>query len=108
MDLLFEFIIDLVIEGSIEASKSKRIPKPIRYILLIFLILFFSLIIFIIEFIGLSTLNENKIGGIIIMIFGLLFLILCIYRFKKTYLEKKILGGYNEENNNNFNNNSFN
>ena len=46
MDLLFEFIIDLLVSSSIEGSKSNKIPKPIRYLLLGIVIFFIPSIIY--------------------------------------------------------------
>ena len=88
MDILFEFIIDLLISSSIEGSKSSKIPKPIRYLLLGFVILFFTAVIGLIIFMGVCILKDNLIGGLIIIAFGILMLILSILKFKKIYLEK--------------------
>ena len=78
MDLLFEALFDLILEGSFEASKSKKVPKPIR-ILLIFGFLFY---------LGIIGLSKNLLAGILLIAFGLLFLILSIIKFRKTYLNK--------------------
>lgn len=88
MDILFELIIDLLISSSIEGSKSSKIPKPIRYLLLGFVILFFVAVIGLIIFVGVDILKTNLIGGLIIIAFGILMLILSILKFKKIYLEK--------------------
>ena len=88
MDILFELIIDLLISSSIEGSKSSKIPKPIRYLLLGFVILFFVAVIGLIIFVGVDILKTNLIGGLIIIGFGILMLILSILKFKKIYLEK--------------------
>ena len=89
MDLLFEFIIDLLISSSIEGSKSSKIPKPIRYLLLGFVILFFVAVIGLIIFVGVDILKTNLIGGLIIIFFGILMLILSIIKFRKIYFEKR-------------------
>ena len=88
MYILFELIIDLLISSSIEGSKSSKIPKPIRYLLLGFVILFFVAVIGLIIFVGVDILKTNLIGGLIIIGFGILMLILSILKFKKIYLEK--------------------
>ena len=41
MEYLFEFIAELLLEGSLEISKNKKISKWIRYPLLITISLFF-------------------------------------------------------------------
>lgn len=40
LDELFEFILELVVEGSIEISKNKKINKWIRYPLIALIIIF--------------------------------------------------------------------
>lgn len=88
MDILFELIIDLLISSSIEGSKSSKIPKPIRYLLLGIVILFFVTVIGLIVFMGVSILKDSLIGGLVIIGFGILMLILSILKFRKIYLEK--------------------
>ena len=45
MDFLFEAIIELILEGSFEASKSSKVPKLIRYFLIFLITLFYLSII---------------------------------------------------------------
>ena len=85
MDLLFEVILDLILEGSIEASKSNKIPKFIRYLLIFFISLFFITVIGLILFIGISILKNNVIGGVVIIVFSLFMLIMSIIKFRNTY-----------------------
>ena len=89
MDIVFEIIIDLLISSSIEGSKSSKIPKPIRYLLLGIVILFFASVIGLIIFVGVDILKTNLIGGLVIIGFGILMLILSIIKFRQIYLEKK-------------------
>ena len=89
MEFIIELILDLLLEGSIEASKSEKVPKPIRYILIALISLFFLAVIGLIIFIGIDTLKNSKIGGIIVISMGVLLLILAIMKFKKIYLKKK-------------------
>ncbi len=92
MDLLFEAIIELIfelfLEGSFEASKSSKVPKPIRYILIILISLLYISIIAFILFFGITGLSKNLLAGTVLIAFGLLFLILSIIKFRKAYLNK--------------------
>lgn len=85
MDILIEFVFDLVFGVTIEASKSSKVPKPIRYILIIFLALFYLAVFGLMAFMGISICKDNLIGGLIILLFTLGLLILSIYKFKKEY-----------------------
>lgn len=88
MDFLLDALLDLVLVSSIEGSKSSKVPKPIRIILIAFIIFFFASVIFLIAYVGVATLKDNVIGGTIIILFALLMLILTIYRLKQIYDEK--------------------
>ena len=90
MEFIIELILDLLLEGSIEASKSEKVPKPVRYILITLISLFFLAVIGLIIFIGIDTLKNSKLGGIIVISMGVLFLILAIIKFKKIYIKKKL------------------
>ncbi len=88
MELLFEFILELIFEGSIELSKSRKIPKYIRYPLIIFIILFFIAVIGLIFLTGILSIKQNIFIGIFFILIGLLTLIMSIIKFKKVYLTK--------------------
>ena len=85
-----ELIVELLLEGSLEASQSKKVPKPLRYILLGFVLLFFIFIIGAIILLGISVLmKDNVLSGIIVILFGILLAVLSIIRFRKDYIKKK-------------------
>ncbi len=88
MEYLFEFILELVFEGSLEASKSTKIPKIIRYPLIVMIALFFLAVIGIIFITGILSLKESKLVGIFFILIGLFMLIMSIIKFRKTYLTK--------------------
>lgn len=90
MEFIIELILDLLLEGSIEASKSEKVPKPVRYILIALISLFFLAVIGLIIFLGIDTLKNSKLAGIIVISMGVLLLILAIMKFKKIYLKKKV------------------
>lgn len=79
MDDLIEILLELVLEGSYELLKSKKIPKWIRYIIA----LFFVSMILVLVVIGMLLLKESVIFGIIIMCFGLFLLIGIIIKIRK-------------------------
>lgn len=89
MEYVIELILELVLEGSIEASKNNGIPKYIRYPLIGLITLFFISIIVVIFFTGILLLKDNVLAGIIIICIGIFMLISCIIKFRKTYLNKK-------------------
>lgn len=88
MDLV-EFIIDLILDVSIEASKSKKVPRLIRYLLILLISLFFIAVIGLIFFLGISILKDNILGGIIVILFGAFLLVMGVIRFRKTYFYRK-------------------
>lgn len=88
MEELFEFILELIFDVSVEASKNKKVPKPIRYLLVGFIILFFIFVIGLISFTGILMLKDAVIVGILLIVFGMLMLFMSIMKFRKIYLTK--------------------
>lgn len=91
MEYIFEFLLELlelVLEGSIKASKSRKVPCYIRYTLIIIISLFFIAVIGIVFFVGILALKKNVLAGILVILVGLLLLIMGIAEFRKTYLDK--------------------
>lgn len=89
MEFIFEFIIELLLEGTIEASKNKKISKSIRYPLIIIISLLFITIIGLVIYTGIIILKEYTILGIILILIGLFMFIMSIIKFKKTYIKIK-------------------
>ncbi len=88
MEYIFEFIMELVLEGGIEVSKSSKIPKYIRYPLIGILSLFFIAVIGLVFFTGILSLKENIPSGVFLILVGLFLLIMSVTRFRKAYLTK--------------------
>ena len=80
MDLLIEAVIDLVFEGTIGLSKSKKVPMPIRIICGVLIVTVFAAVIFLIGFVGVSFLKEKPWGGIAILLFDVLLAGLFVFR----------------------------
>ena len=81
MDDIIEFLIELVLDGSHELLKSKKVPKWIRYLIaLIFISITIGLIV-----LGITLLKESIISGIIIMGVGLFMLIGMTIKIRKYF-----------------------
>lgn len=89
MEYVFEFLLELILEGSIEASKSSKIPKYIRYLLIVLIVCFFAAVIGLIFLTGILFIKESLVGGICFILIGLFLLVSSIIQFRKTYLIKK-------------------
>lgn len=90
MELLFEILLDFILEGSIEISKSTKVNKLLHYLAIAFIVLFFSSVILLMIFLGLCVMKENTLAGSIIVGIGLLMFGASIYKFKELYLDKKV------------------
>ncbi len=88
MELIIEFIFELIFEGGIEISKSSKVPKWIRYPLSVIILLFFIAIIGIILLEGILSLKENILIGIFLILIGLFMLIMSTIKFREIYLIK--------------------
>lgn len=89
MDLLFEFIFDLVFGLSEEAVKSKRLSKWIRYPLLLLISLLYFFVILIILLVGIAMLKEMALAGILFIVFDIAMIYLTVKKFKNEYLNRK-------------------
>lgn len=89
MELLFEILLDLISEGVSEASQSKKVPKPVRYIAIGLVVLFFVAVLGLILFMGIALLEEKPVAGWVVLLFGLTMGALSIAKFKKVYLARQ-------------------
>ncbi len=89
METIFEFILELLLEGSIEISKSRKIPKYIRYPLIGLLSLFFLAVLGLIFVAGILVLKESLLGGIFLILLGAFLLVMAVLKLWKTYLARK-------------------
>lgn len=89
MEFLFELLIELIAEGTVELSKSIKVPKYIRYPLIVLVVLFFVAVIGIMLLVGFMSLQQNMFFGILIIALTLFMLIMGIVKFRKTYLIKQ-------------------
>ncbi len=85
MEYLIEFILELAFESGLEATKSNKIPKTIRYIILSIIELFFIIIIGLIYLTAFLILNKSIIGFIIIFLLATFMALSMIVKFKKEY-----------------------
>ena len=89
MEFIFELILELALEGSIEASKNSKLSKTIRYLFIFLIGLFFTAVIGIVFFTGmLLILKDNLFVGLLIVSIGIFMLVASIMKFKKVYLNK--------------------
>lgn len=88
MDDIIEFILELIFECGIEVCKNSKIPKYIRYPLIVIISLTFIAIIGIILFVIFSILKSNLIVGIILLAIILIMLVLVILKYGRTFLIK--------------------
>lgn len=89
MEFVFEFLLDLILEGSMELSSNKKVSKFIRYPLICLIVLFFTAIILLILFLGLALLNENILASLLMLGIGITMLYFAIVKFKNMYIERK-------------------
>ncbi len=93
MELLLEIIFELIVEGSAEVAKNRKINKWIRYPIVVFISLFIIAIIVLLTFISFAlVIKENiyaKLGGILFFIFDIVLIISAIKNIKKEIEIKK-------------------
>lgn len=88
MEYLIEFILELTLEGGLEATKSNKIPKPLRYIILAIISSLFLAIIGIIYLTAFLIMKQSLLGFIFFFLLATFMLINIIIKLKKEYLIK--------------------
>lgn len=86
MDDIIEFILDFILECGIEICKSSKIPRYIKYPLILIISLVFIVIIGIILFVIFSILKNNLVVAIILLAIILIMLVLVILKYRRTFL----------------------
>ena len=89
MDIIFELLLELVLEGTIELSKSVRVPRFIRYPLIVLLVLLSLGVIGIIFAVGVWILGENVFFGLLLIALALLMAVMGVRKLRKAYLTRK-------------------
>lgn len=90
MEIVFEILIELIMEGTIEVSKNKKVPKIIRYPLIFLIVLLFIGVIGLVFFTGILAYQKiNRICGILFIIISVVLLISSIIKFRQIYLIKR-------------------
>ncbi len=89
MEDLIEFLIELVFEAGVEASENKKVPKALRVLLAIIIILVYLLANGLILFVGILMLEETILGGIAMLALGIVILVALFVKMHKKYEEMK-------------------
>ncbi len=105
MELLIEFIVELVFDaaavGAASAAGSRRVPKPVRYLILTLILLFY--VAFFVLIFGVAYLllvNKYFLLGVFISAMGAFMLFISIRKFRRLWSKAKITSaeGENKEN----------
>jgi ABC-type multidrug transport system permease subunit len=88
MDYVLSFIVDLIIDEELRPSNSSKLPKGLRYFLFALVLIIYVGIIGLITMVGITSIKDNLVEGIIAFILALCILVVCILRFKEVYSKK--------------------
>ena len=72
MDMLIEILLEIIIEGALEAAESKKVPMPVRILLAAGVVLIFGAVV------GMLLWNGVIRKSLLLIICGVLFLALVI------------------------------
>ncbi|MBR4627361.1 MAG: hypothetical protein IKO47_06640 [Ruminococcus sp.] len=87
MELIFEFIAELLfdttVDGAVSAAGNRKIPRPVRFLILMVLILLFAFVMFAVFLAGALMIRDGKYaGGIIILAIGAFMLVMSVIKFR--------------------------
>ncbi|MDU4937740.1 hypothetical protein ABHA01_16895 [Clostridium paraputrificum] len=89
MDFILELLSELIFEGAVEISKNRKVPKYIRYSLIILIILLCFMVIMGLIALGIFIASKNLMEGIMLSSIGVLLLILSVFKFKNIHKKAK-------------------
>lgn len=89
MDFIIELILEILLEGSVEIIKIKKIPKYIRYPLIALVTIFFTIVIIGMFALGCILVKKSFYGGLFIILVSLILLICAISKVQASYIEFK-------------------
>ncbi len=92
MELILEFIFELIFEGSVEISANKKISKCIRYPLIAIIATFYLGLIGLFFMIGIDLFNQNILGSLFMIALAIFLLVICVLAFRKIYFKKNKRG----------------
>lgn len=89
MEFLLELLFDLITEGTVELSQNVKVPKIIRYPLIVIIVIFFVAVIGVMVLASVLALRQNLPFGILLSALTLFLLVTGVLKFRKIYLSKK-------------------
>lgn len=89
MELLIEFLVELILEGSMEISEDEKMPKWLRYICLTIVTIVFGAVTIGLFILGIYAGKENIYIGIFFIIIAFIILISGVIKFEKKYIERR-------------------
>lgn len=93
MDILIEFIFELIFDSAVEVVKERRISKWIRIPLAIFILLFFIGVFTVIGIVGVLLLMSKEkyslSGGIVVLLLDVVLIVSFIVRMINGYKKTK-------------------
>ena len=84
MDSVLELLLDLFLEGGMEVSKSKQVPKYIRYPVLALVIAILVACLGLILLIGIAELRDSAFLGLLLIALAVLAAFVVFRRFRRT------------------------
>lgn len=91
MEFLIEFLVDLILEGSMEISEDEKMPKWLRYICLTIVTIVFGAVTIGLFILGIYVGKENIYAGIFFILIAFILLISGIFKFEKKYIQRRNL-----------------
>ncbi|MBE6940573.1 MAG: hypothetical protein E7457_07140 [Ruminococcaceae bacterium] len=86
MEFIIELILEIVFDLGVEASMSRRVPRWVRYILIVLLSLAVLALIGLILFVAAAVMKETLWGGLLLMVIAVVLLVSAVIKFRKNYL----------------------
>lgn len=89
MSDIIEALLDLVLDASIEGSKSEKLPKPLRILCILIIAVFYIALVGLMLLLGYTFQDTNALLGTLFYGIGIILTFYGIYKLKKHFSTKK-------------------
>lgn len=90
MELILEFVFELIFEGTIDLSVNKKVPWPLRMLACLILLVVYGGLLSLLGYVGVSLMQEgNAVGGVIFIIVDVFLAVMCVWGVARKYREHR-------------------
>lgn len=85
MEFIFELMAELLFEGTVSLSRNRKVPRAVRLLLVLIIVLFFAAVVGLVLYMGIRVFKDSPLAGAAVTAVGIV-LLLCAVRFLRNLI----------------------